>query len=129
MKILLQHKIFIGYFLLMVIIGSMVAIILHERNRVQKIEVESISIFQTQHNINTAHRYVTALVTYGESVLVWDNEAEKTHQSPILRKLIVSRISFSMKFSSHPAISLFLPIGIFFSFLLSTAVTIFVIIE
>ena len=74
MKILLQHKIFIGYFLLMVMMGSMVAIILHERNRVQKIEVESISIFQTQHNINTAHRYVTALVTYGESVLVWDNE-------------------------------------------------------
>lgn len=74
MKILLQHKIFIGYFLLMAIIGSMVAIVLHERNRVQKIEDESISIFQTQYDINTAHRYVTALVTYGESVLVWDNE-------------------------------------------------------
>lgn len=74
MKILLQHKIFIGYFLLMVIIGSMVAIILHERNRVQKIEDESIAIFQTQHDIYTAHRYVTALATYGESVLVWDNE-------------------------------------------------------
>lgn len=58
----------------MAIIGSMVAIVLHERNRVQKIEDESISIFQTQHDINTAHRYVTALVTYGESVLVWDNE-------------------------------------------------------
>lgn len=74
MKILLQHKIFIGYFLLMVIIGSMVAIVLHERNRVQKIEDESIAIFQTQHDIYTAHRYVTALATYGESVLVWDNE-------------------------------------------------------
>ncbi len=74
MKILLQHKIFVGYFLLMAIIGSMVAIVLHERNRVQKIEDESISIFQTQHDINTAHRYVTALATYGESVLVWDNE-------------------------------------------------------
>lgn len=74
MKILLQHKIFIGYFFLMVIIGSMVAIVLHERNRVQKIEDESIAIFQTQHDINTAHRYVTALATYGESVLVWDNE-------------------------------------------------------
>lgn len=58
----------------MVIIGSMVAIILHERNRVQKIEDESIAIFQTQHDIYTAHRYVTALATYGESVLVWDNE-------------------------------------------------------
>lgn len=44
MKILLQHKIFIGYFLLMAIIGSMVAIVLHERNRVQKIENESIAI-------------------------------------------------------------------------------------
>ena len=74
MKILLQHKIFIGYFLLMVIIGSMVAIVLHERNRVQKIEDESIAIFQTQHDIYTAYRYVTALATYGESVLVWDNE-------------------------------------------------------
>lgn len=74
MRILLQHKIFMGYFLLMAIIGSMVAIVLHERNRVQKIENESITILQTQHDINTAHRYVTALVTYGESVLVWDNE-------------------------------------------------------
>ena len=74
MRILLQHKIFIGYFLLMAIIGSMVAIVLYERNRVQKIENESISIFQTQHNINTAHRYVTTLVTYGESVMVWNKE-------------------------------------------------------
>lgn len=74
MKILLQHKIFVGYILLMAIIGSMVAIVLHERNRVQKIEDKSIAIFQTQHDINTAHRYVTALVTYGESILVWDNE-------------------------------------------------------
>ena len=58
----------------MAIIGSMVAIVLHERRRVQKIENESISIFQTQHNINTAHRYITSLVTYGESVMVWNNE-------------------------------------------------------
>lgn len=58
----------------MAIIDSMVAIVLHERNRVQKIEDKSIAIFQTQHDINTAHRYVTVLVTYGESVLVWDNE-------------------------------------------------------
>ena len=58
----------------MAIIGSMVAIVLHERSRVQKIENESIAIFQTQHNINTTHRYVTTLVTYGESVMVWNDE-------------------------------------------------------
>ncbi len=74
MKVLLQHKIFAGYFLLMAIIGSMVAIVLHERHRVQKIENESIAIFQTQHNINTAHRHVTTLVTYGESLMVWNEE-------------------------------------------------------
>lgn len=44
MKILLQHKIFVGYILLMAIIGSMVAIVLHERNRAQKIEDKSITI-------------------------------------------------------------------------------------
>ncbi len=74
MKILLQHKIFIGYFLLMAIIGSMVAIVLHERSRVQKIENESIAIFQTQHNINTTPRYLTTLVSNGESVMVWNDE-------------------------------------------------------
>lgn len=52
----------------------MVAIVLHERNRVRKIEDESIVIFQTQHRINTAHRYVTTLLTYGESVIVWNKE-------------------------------------------------------
>lgn len=70
MKILLQHKIFVGYFLFIAIIGSMVAIVLHERRRIQKIENESIAIFQTQHNINTTHRYITTLVTYGESVMI-----------------------------------------------------------
>lgn len=31
MKILLQHKTFVGYILLMAIIGSMVAIVLHSK--------------------------------------------------------------------------------------------------
>ena len=84
----------------MAIIGSMVAIVLHERNRVQKIEDESITIFQTQHDINTAHRYVTALVTYGESVLVWDNEdtlayrKRRVQTDSILQVLRVKRGDF-----------------------------------
>ena len=52
MKLLLQHKIVVGYLLLMVIIGCMVAIVLHERNRVQDIENESFVLYQTQRNIN-----------------------------------------------------------------------------
>lgn len=74
MKLLLQHKILVGYFLLMAIIGSMVAIVLHERNRVHNIENELLVLYQTQSNINTAHRYVTILATYGESVIAWDKD-------------------------------------------------------
>ena len=85
MKLLLQHKIFIGYFLLMAIIGSMVAIVLHERSRVQKIENESIAIFQPRHNINTTHRYVTTLVIYGESVMVWNDEDSMTYRERLVR--------------------------------------------
>ena len=65
MKLLLQHKIVAGYLLLMTVIGCMVAIVLHERNRVAEIEQESTGIFQTQNNINTAHRYITVLATFG----------------------------------------------------------------
>ncbi len=85
MKLLLQHKIFVGYFFLMAIIGSMVAIVLHERNRVRKIEDESIAIFQTQHHINTAHRYVTTLATYGESVIVWNKEDSLSYRERRMR--------------------------------------------
>lgn len=71
MKLLLQHKIVAGYLLLMVIIGCMVAIVLHERNRVQDIEDESLVLYQTQRNINAAHRYIIILATYGESAIAW----------------------------------------------------------
>lgn len=74
MKLLLQHKIFIGYLLLMAIICSMVAIVLHERKRVTEIEQESINIFQTQSNISTVHRYITVLATFGESVMTWTDK-------------------------------------------------------
>ena len=85
MKLLLQHKIVAGYLLLMAVIGCMVAIVLHERNRVRKIENESIAIFQTQHHINTAHRYVTTLATYGESVIVWNKEDSLSYRDRRMR--------------------------------------------
>ena len=44
MRLLLQHKIFIGYFLLMAVIGCMVAIVLHERKRVSELMDEQQSI-------------------------------------------------------------------------------------
>lgn len=85
MKLLLQHKIVVGYLLTMVIIGCMVAIVLYERNRVQDIEQESLALYQTQRNINTAHRYVTILATYGESAIAWDEDDCITYHDRHLR--------------------------------------------
>ena len=83
MKLLLQHKIFIGYFILMTIICSMVAIVLHERKRVTEIEQESINIFHTQSNISAVHRYITVLATFGESVMTWtDKDCELYRTQP-----------------------------------------------
>ena len=44
MKLLLQHRILIGYIILIVVIGSMAAIMFYERNRVQNIESEMTEI-------------------------------------------------------------------------------------
>ncbi len=74
MKLLLQHRILLGYIILIAVIGSMAATIFHERHRVLGIEKESLALYQTQRNINTAHRYVTILSTYGESAIAWDKD-------------------------------------------------------
>ena len=57
----------------------MVAIVLHERSRVQDIEDESLVLYKIQRNINTAHRYITMLATYGESAIAWDEELSLIH--------------------------------------------------
>lgn len=74
MKLLLQQKILLGYVILIAVIGSMAATIFHEHNRVVEIEKESLALFQIRRNINTVHRYVTILATYGESAIAWDED-------------------------------------------------------
>lgn len=78
---LLQHKIFVGYFFLMAVIGCMVAILLHERSRVFEIETETRLIHKVQHNVNTVHRYITLLAMRGETVLAWEEEDFEDYRS------------------------------------------------
>ena len=74
MNLLLQHKILVGYFLLMVIIGSMSTTLLYERNRVFEIEAEMRHLNLVQRDVNTAHRYITLLAMRGEIALAWEEE-------------------------------------------------------
>lgn len=63
----------------------MVAIVLHERKRVAEIEQESITIFQTQSNISTAHRHITVLATFGESVMTWTEDDSELYRTRRLK--------------------------------------------
>ena len=73
----LKNKILGGYIILMAVIASMVAILIHERERIKKIEAESAEIRQVRRDINTAHSHITRLATLGESVIGWE-EADST---------------------------------------------------
>ena len=64
-------------FTMVAVIASMAAILVHERQRIREIEVESAEIRQVRRDINTAHRHITRLATLGESFIGWD-EADST---------------------------------------------------
>ena len=74
----LQHKILVGYALLLAVIGSMAAILVYERQRMREIEAETANISHIRRSINTAHRRITGLATLGEGVASW-NKADYLH--------------------------------------------------
>ena len=75
---ILRNKIFIGYFILVAVIASMAAILVHERERIREIEAETAEIRQVRRDINAVHRHITRLATLGESVIGWEG-ADSTH--------------------------------------------------
>ena len=80
MKLLLQHKILLGYITLIAVIGSMAAIMFHERNRVHDIEDEITEIREANQTINTALRHITVLATLGEPSITWNDEDFQKYQ-------------------------------------------------
>lgn len=81
----LQHKILFGYVVLVAVIGSMAATLLHERSRVFGIESEMKRIHRVQHDVNTAHRYITLLAMRGETAIAWEEEDFEDYRSLRLR--------------------------------------------
>lgn len=81
----MQHKILSGYVILVAVIGSMAATLLHERNRVVEIETEMRHLDLVQRDVNTAHRYITLLAMRGETALAWEEEDFGEYRSLRLR--------------------------------------------
>ena len=93
-QVSLQHKILFGYLVLVAVIGSMAAILLHERDRRKEIEAESTEIRHVSRHINTAHRRITELATMGESLVDWDEEEYRAYRT---RRLSVDSLLQSLK--------------------------------
>ena len=80
-KLLLQHKILLGYILLLIIVGCMAAVLFHERNRIREIERESGVIRQVRRDINNIHRHITDLSMSGESVIAWEQKDYESYHA------------------------------------------------
>ena len=61
---MLQFKILAGYVIMMAVIGSMAAILVHERKRIREIEAGTETIRQVRRDISEAHRCITRLALF-----------------------------------------------------------------
>lgn len=61
-ELTLRRKIFLGYIILIVVIGSMVSILVHERQRIKEIEAETSEIRIIRKSINAIHHHKDALL-------------------------------------------------------------------
>ena len=91
----LRIRILFGYIILMAVIGSMAAILIYERQRMQEIELESIEIRNIRRNIETTHFYITGLAMSGESVIAWE---EADYGSYHTNRLRIDSLLQAMKF-------------------------------
>ena len=69
----------------MAVIGSMAAILLHERTRIREIAAESDELRTVGRSITAAHHEITELATLGEGVLGWDEEDFRAYRAQRLR--------------------------------------------
>ena len=90
----LQTKILAGYLVLVAVICSMAAILVHERGRMREIETEAGEIQEKRRDITVAQRNIIPLATLGEGVIGWE-EADYRHYR--IRRLRTDSLLQAMK--------------------------------
>lgn len=90
----LQTKILAGYLVLVAVICSMAAILVHERGRMHEIETEAGEIQEIRRDITVAQRNIITLATLGEGVIGWE-EADYRHYR--IRRLRTDSLLQAMK--------------------------------
>ena len=93
MKLLQQHKILFGYLILITVLGGVVAILIHERDRFREIEIETVKIRLVRLDINKAHRRITGLAIRGESVVAWEKaDYRDYHRHRLLTDILLQTL-------------------------------------
>lgn len=89
----LKFKILSGYLIVLAVIGCVILILLHERQRLHEIEAGVTINRNIQHDIHSVHRNFTELANLGEFVISWENadhqlyHKKRLHIDSLLQKL------------------------------------------
>ena len=81
---MLQFKILAGYVIMMAVIGSMAAILVHERKRIREIDAGTATLRQVRRDISEARRCVARLALLGEGVVGWDETDYRHYHAQLL---------------------------------------------
>ena len=71
--------------MLMAVIGSMAAILFHERARLRELEAGIVEIRQVRCELSEIHRNITVLASLGESVIAWEVEDYRSYRTRRLK--------------------------------------------
>lgn len=69
----LHIKIWIGYFVVLTVIGSMGFTLINERLKMQEVDIDLKKIQNLRNDISTVHQYITGLAFEGETVTGWED--------------------------------------------------------
>lgn len=90
----MQTKIIAGYLILLAVIGSMIAILLHERKKMHDIADGTAEIREIRNEVNAIRRHIVGIALLGESAIGWDSEDFSTYRN---RRLHIDSLLERMK--------------------------------
>lgn len=90
----LQRKIIAGYLILLAVIGSMIAILLHERKKMHDIANGTAEIREIRNEVNAIRRHIVGIALLGESAIGWDSEDFSAYRN---RRLHIDSLLERMK--------------------------------
>ena len=101
-KISLQTKIIAGYLILLAVIGSMIAILFHEREKMHDIENGTTEIRNIRNEVNSIRRQIIGIALMGESAIGWEQKDLKVYKD---KRLHIDSLLIQLKLNCRNLVS------------------------